>query len=122
VARLQDEEAERRAFIAVPYDGEIHKLNPFLGNNLRAQDEFFKRDPELAKFYREEAQPVSIPVFGPNRNLTVEGKLYKDAHAASVLKIARVLQAQWLASDRQAATEARLKAEEEIKRLEAQIA
>jgi hypothetical protein len=74
VARLQDEEAERRAFIAVPYDAEIHKLNPFLGDNQTAQ---------------AEAEPATIPVFGHHRNLTIEGRLYKDPAAASVLKVAR---------------------------------
>jgi hypothetical protein len=68
VARLQDEEAERRAFIAVPYDAEIHKLNPFLGDNQTAQAEFIRRDPELAKFYKAEAEPATIAVFGHHRN------------------------------------------------------
>jgi hypothetical protein len=122
LSRLQDEQVERESLGAVPYDSEIHKLNPFLGDNLRAQDEFFKRDPKLAEFYRAEAQPVEIPVFGKNRNLTIEGRLHRDLHAASVLKIANALQAQWLAADRQSAAEAKTKAEAEIARLEQQIA
>jgi len=43
----------------------------------------------LAAFYKQEPEPVSHPLFGPNRNLTVEDRLYRDPHAASVLKISR---------------------------------
>jgi hypothetical protein len=122
LAKLQDEEAERQALASIPYDDKIHQLNPFLGDNLRAQDEFVKRDRELAKFYKEEARPVEIPLFGKNRNLTLEGRLYRDPHAASVLKVGAALSRQWLESDRQAAGEQRAKAEAEIARLEKQIA
>src|SRR5215831_15754463 len=48
-----------------------------------------RRGFELAAFYKQETKPVSLPLFGPNRNLTVEGRLYRDLHAASVLKISR---------------------------------
>lgn len=122
LAQLQDEEAERQALASIPYDDKIHQLNPFLGDNLRAQDEFVRRDPMLAVFYRQEAQPVELPLFGKNRNLTVEGRLYRDPHAASVLKVGAALSQQWLESDRQAAAEQRAKAEAEIARLEKQIA
>ena len=64
-------------------------FNPYIGGNLQAINEFIKRDSELAAFYKQEAEPVSLPLFGPNRNLTVEGRLYRDPHAASVLKISR---------------------------------
>ena len=54
------------------------RLNPYIGGNLQAINEFIKRDSELAAFYKQEAEPVSLPLFGPNRNLTVEGRLYRD--------------------------------------------
>jgi hypothetical protein len=31
LAKMQDEEVERQSLGGIPYDGEIHKLNPFLG-------------------------------------------------------------------------------------------
>jgi hypothetical protein len=84
LAKMQDEEVERQSLGGIPYDGEIHKLNPFLGNNATTQAEFVRRDPELAKFYKTESVPVTIPIFGAQRNLTVESKLFKDAKAAAL--------------------------------------
>ena len=73
----------------IRYGPDEHMLNPYIGDNLQAINEFIKRDSELAAFYKQETKPVSLPLFGPNRNLTVEGRLYRDPHAASVLKISR---------------------------------
>ena len=122
IAKLQDEQVERESLGAIPYDEKIHKLNPFLGDNKTAQSEFVKRDPELAKFYSEEAKPVEIPLFGRNKNMTVEARLYKDSQAAAVLKIGTVIAKQWLESDRAAAAEARANAEAELEKLQQQIA
>jgi hypothetical protein len=122
LAKMQDEEVERQSLGGIPYDGEIHKLNPFLGNNATTQAEFVRRDPELAKFYQQEATPVEIPLFGAKRNLTIEGKLFKEPQTAAVLKVTREIQRQWFDQDRAAATEARKAAEEQIARLQSQIA
>ena len=65
---------------------------------------------------------MSIPLFGAQRNLTVEGKLFKDAKAAAVLKVARVISRQWLDQDRATAIEQRAKAQKELERLQQQIA
>lgn len=97
-------------------------MNPFLDNNQTAQAEFVRRDPELAKFYRAEAEPVSIEIFGARRNLTVEGRLFKDPNAAAVLKVAREINRQWLDADKQSAIEQRATAQKELERLQAQIA
>jgi chitobiase/beta-hexosaminidase-like protein len=83
------EEVKRESLGAIPYGPDEHKLNPYIGGNLQAINEFIKRDSELAAFYKQEAEPVSLPLIGPNRNLTVEGRLYRDPHTASVLKISR---------------------------------
>ena len=64
-------------------------FNPYIGGNLQAINQFIKRAFELAAFYKQETKPVSLPLFGPNRNLTVEDRLYRDPHVASVLKISR---------------------------------
>ena len=83
------EVVKRESLGAIPYGPDEHRLNLYIGGNLQAINEFIKRDSELAAFYKQEAEPVSLPLFGPNRNLTVEGRLYRDPHAASVLKISR---------------------------------
>ena len=40
-------------------------FNPYIGGNLQAINQFIKRDSELAAFYKQEAEPVSLPLFGP---------------------------------------------------------
>jgi len=83
------EEVKRESLGAIPYGPDEHRLNPYIGGNLQAINEFIERDSELAAFWKQEAEPVSLPLFDPNRNLTVEDRLYRDPHAASVLKISR---------------------------------
>ena len=51
-----------------------------------AKNVFTKRDPDLATFYEQEAQPVAIPIFGQNRNLTVTGQL--DPSTAALVRVA----------------------------------
>jgi hypothetical protein len=121
LAALQDAEAEARSLAAIPYDAAHHKLNPFLGDNRTKQGEFIKSDPELAKFYEEEAKPVSIPLFGRNKNMTVEARLYKDPKAGATLKVAGQIAQQWLASDRQAALEQQKAAQAALDKLNAQV-
>jgi hypothetical protein len=122
LAALQDAEVEARSLAAITYDENTHKLNPFLGENLSRKAEFMKRDPELAKFFEQESKPVSIPVFGRNKNLTIQGRLYKDPHAAATYKIAEQVAQQWLASDKQAAEKQRKTAEAALAKLQSQIA
>jgi hypothetical protein len=117
---LQDEETERRSLSSIPYDADIHKLNPFLGKNATAQAVFARRAPDLATFYREEAKPVQIPVFGAKRNLTVEGKLYRDPETAAIVKVAQQIGRNWLDEDRAAAIEQRKLAEAALEKVQAQ--
>jgi hypothetical protein len=81
-----------------------------------------KRGPDLAKFYQEEAQPIELPLFGKNRNLTVVGKLAKDPSTAGLVKVAARIHENWLAQDKLTAQQQRAAAEETLKRLEAAIA
>jgi hypothetical protein len=120
IAALIDAEVERQSLSSVPYDESIHKLNPFAGDNKTLQSEFVRKDPMLAAFYREEAKPVEIPVFGARKNLTIEGRLIRDPQAAAVLRVAKAIQRQWLEADRQQAIEQRAAAQKEIERLQAQ--
>ena len=122
LTKLQDEEAERQSLGAIPYSEAEHKMNPFLHGNETVIAEFTRRDPMTAAFYKTESEPVSLPIFGARRNLTVEGKLFRDPATASVLKVAQVINRQWLDADRASAMEARKAAEKEIERLQSQIA
>jgi hypothetical protein len=116
---LREREAQRDALAKIPYSSEQHETNPFRRNDKTAQSRFVKRDPDLAKFYAEEAKGVSIPLFGGNRNLTIEGRLAKDAATAALVKIAQRIHEDWREQDRLAAQEQRARAEAELKKLEA---
>jgi|SRR5262249_25774043 len=122
VAEHNATEAKRQTLSTIEYGEAQHKLNPFLGDNETAKAEFVKRDPELAKFYEGEARPVSIPIFGRNRNQTVIGRLTKDPRMAALVQIAARIHENWLAEDRLTAQAQRKAAEETLKRLEGQAA
>jgi len=122
VLEHREREAERQALIGIPYGPKEHATNPFRGNNVTEQSEFQKREPKLAEFFQREAKPVDLELFGRDRNLTLEGKLHRDAELAGIVRLARVIKKQWLDADRQAAAEAKAKVEAEIERLQKQIA
>jgi hypothetical protein len=119
LAKYQDDEAERKALLAIPYDENVHKLNPFLGTNETAKADFVKRDPDLAKFYQEEAHPVEIPLFGKNRNLTIGGRLAKDPATFALLKVAQRIHEQWNAEDKATLTQQRAEADAALRKLDA---
>jgi hypothetical protein len=81
-------EAFRNALASIPYDEHYHKMNVFLGNDETAKNLAMKKDPELAKFYQQEARPVELPLFGKNRNLTIAGRLTRDPVSNSIVTIA----------------------------------
>ena len=118
IAKMQDDEAQRKSLLAIPYGESEHAVNPFLGTNETAKTDFVKRDPDLAKFYFEEAKPVEIPIFGKNRNLTIEGRLAKDPSTTAVLKVAQRIHEQWNAEDKAALTQQRAEAEAALRRIE----
>jgi hypothetical protein len=92
--------------------------NPWRRNDKTAQAQFVKRDPDLAKFYQAEAKDVEIPLFGRNRNLTIEGRLAKDPDTFALVKTAQRIHEQWRAEDKLAAENARKQAEATLRRLE----
>jgi hypothetical protein len=124
IARMQDAAAERQARQSVPYGQREHASNPFLATktNETAKGAFVKRDPLLAEFYQEEAAPVSIPIFGKNKNQTVVGRLVKDPHTSGLVQLAERIYEQWQAADRAAALKQRAVAEELLRRLEGAVA
>jgi hypothetical protein len=122
VAAYNEAEAQRESLSSIHYGEAEHKLNPWLGDNLTAQGDFEKRDPDLAKFYREEAKPVEIAIFGKNRDQTVIGQLAKNPSMAALVQLAARIHEQWLAEDRLSAEAARKAAEATLKRLERQAA
>jgi hypothetical protein len=80
---------------------------------------FAKRDPDLAKFYEQEAQPVEIPIFGQNKNQIVFGRLAKDPTTAGLVRLAAQIHENWREQDKTAAEQARAAAEATLKRLDA---
>jgi len=98
-----------------------HAVNPFRGTDLKGRDNFIKSSsPELVEFVKAEAQDVSIPLFGKNRNLTVEGRLCRDPKTGALIKIAQRIHEQWRAEEKVAAQEQRAKAELTLKAIEAE--
>jgi hypothetical protein len=116
------EEAHRKALGGIPYGQEHHKTNPFRGNDQTAKAQLVKRDPDLAKFYEEEAKPVEIPLFGRNRNITVTGRLTKDPLSSAIVQIAEQIHKTWVNDDRVRAQTQQAAAAEELRKLEATLA
>jgi hypothetical protein len=52
------------------------------------------------EFFKNEAHPVEIPLFGKNRNLTVEGQLAKEPKMFALMKVAQQIRDVWLREDR----------------------
>jgi hypothetical protein len=118
IAKYQDAEAARAAMEQIPYGESEHAVNPFRTNDLAAQSAFVKNAPPgLAEFCKNEAKPVEIPLFGKNRNLTVESALAKDPATFALLKVVQQIRETWRAEDARAALAKRAAAEAEIKRL-----
>jgi hypothetical protein len=118
IAKYQDAEAARVAMEAIPYTEIEHNVNPFRTNDQSAQAHFIKSAPALVEFYQNEARDVAIPLFGKNRNITIEGRLAKDPKFFGLLKVAQQIRETWAREDRAAAQAQRAAAEDEIKRLE----
>ncbi len=117
--RLREAEAQRQALVSIPYGEKEHAANVFRGNNQTKQAEFLRRDPLLAKFHQQEARDVDIPIFGKNRNMTVENRLAKNPAIFAMVRIAQRIHEEWRTEDQLAAQEQRAKAEAELKRLAA---
>src|SRR5262245_10646206 len=118
IRKLREAEAERQAIMAIPYGEKEHQLNPFRGDNKTAQGQFERRSPTLAKFYQSEAKDVEIPIFGRNKNMTVEAHLLKDPSTAALVRVAEQIARQWNAEDVATAKEQRAAAEQALKKLE----
>jgi hypothetical protein len=117
IQKLRDAEAKRVMLAAIPYGPAEHKNNVFRGNDQTAIAQFIKRDPELAKYYQGEAKSADIPLFGQNRNLTIEGRLARDPDTWALIKIAQGIHQQWREQDRMAAEEQRKAAELALEKL-----
>ena len=116
---MQDETAARVAMEAIPYTETEHAVNPFRFNDQTAKALFIKNAPPgLVEFCQNEARDVEIPLFGKNRNITVEGQLAKDPDMLALMKVAQQVRDTWAREDRAAAEAKRAAAESEIKRLE----
>ena len=118
LAALQDDEAARAATEAIPYGEKEHSVNPFRTNDLAEQSAFIRSSPALVTFFKNEAADVEIPLFGKNKNMTVEGRLAKDPAIFAFVKVAQQIRNTWAREDRASAQAKREEAEAEIKRLE----
>jgi hypothetical protein len=118
IAKMQDVEAARAAMQEIPYGESEHLVNPFRTNDLKAQSQFVKNAPAgFVEFCKNEAKPVEVPLFGKNRNLTIESNLAKDSKTFALLKVAQQIRETWRAEDARHAEAKRAAAEDEIKRL-----
>ena len=82
-------------------------------NDLAAQSVFVKNAPPgMVEFCKNEAQDVEIPLFGRNRNLTVEGQLAREPAMFALMKTAQQVRDTWAREDRAAAEAQRAAAED----------
>jgi hypothetical protein len=118
LAKMQDEAAARASLEAIPYGETEHSMNVFRGNDQTAQAQFIKNaGPGLVEFFKNEARDVEVPLFGRNRNLTIESRLAKDARTLALLKVAQQVRETWAREDTRAAQAQRDAANAEIERL-----
>jgi hypothetical protein len=121
LAKYQDAEAARAAMREIPYGANEHAVNPWRKDDLQGQSAFIKNAPPgFAKFCKNEAKDVEVPLFGRNRNMTIEGRLAKDPQMFALMKTAQQVRGTWRAEDaRAAAQEQRAAAEAALRKLEA---
>jgi len=118
--RLRQAEEKREMLKKISYSETEHLANPWRTGNRKLQDEIVRRGPpELVAFYQREARDIELPLFGPNRNLTILGKIARDyPDTWELIQRAEKIHAQWTAEDKAAAEQARQRAEAELRRLE----
>lgn len=120
VQRLREDQARREALSAIEYDEGTHqKSNPFVSGNKTAQSELTKNDKLLADFYQQEALPVKIPLFGKAKNLTVRGRLGKNADTAAIVELAEKVWNTWRVSELADAEAQAAHAQAALRKLEA---
>ena len=125
VQKLRDEEAARQVIDAIVYDKDQHNaaVNPFLGQSETAKGNFVKNvQPGVIEFFRYEAQPVELLLFGSQRNMTLTDRLSKDPDVAALIQLGGAIHQRWAAEDKAAAESARKAAEHTLRRLEANAA
>jgi hypothetical protein len=119
LAKYQDAETARTTMEQISYGQAEHAVNPFRRNNLDEQSRFIRSAPPgLVEFCKSEAKDVEIPIFGKNRNITVEGALAKDPSTFALMKMAQQVHETWRRADRLAAEEQRAAADAQLKRLQ----
>ena len=118
-------EAHAKAVDAIEYGPDQHNptLNPFVPDergqtNLTAKSNFEKSvSPELLDFYRWEAQPVKLDLFGPTADMTLRGRLSKDPDVWAIMELGQSIDAQWRYDDLQAAKQQRAAADATLHKL-----
>jgi len=118
LARLQDEAAKRARLKAVKYTANTHKTNPFVNGSLTDQSRFAAMSPELAQFFKAEAEPVKLP-FGVNGNMTERGQITRNPKLKAIADRADEIVALWKEAERRKLMAAKAEAEKQLKALEA---
>jgi hypothetical protein len=119
IQKLRDEEAQRKVIDAIVYDESAHNpaVNPYLSDNLTAKSNFEKSaSPELVEFCKREAVPVTLPLFGPDRNMTVQAKLSKNPDTNAIMQIADGIWRQWSFEDMENAKQQKAAAEATLRK------
>jgi len=120
-------EAHAAAIDAIQYGPDQHNstLNPFIPDergetNLTSRGNFEKHvSPEVLDFYRQEAMPVAINLFGGGHDMSLRARLSRDPDLWAVIELGQTIDAQWRYDDKVAAEAARKAADETLKRLNA---
>jgi hypothetical protein len=123
VCGWQDEQANNLKQRTTKYDGDTHAGNPYVRGftNETERGRFEREHPDLVEQLKREAIPVAFPT-GEAFNLTLQGRIAKNPKLNALAAGMRRHEVQDIQEARTAAKEAREKAEQEIKKLEAQIA
>jgi hypothetical protein len=119
VLKLRQEEAQRKIIDAIPYSPDTHNptVNPFLGTDMTAQGQFEKNvNPETLAFYKYEAQPVRLDLFGKDKNMTTLVRLKKDPDVSAILQLGDRIDAQWTYDDLENAKKQKAEAEATLRK------
>lgn len=103
---LREAEAARQRRAAIAYTAADHtpQRNPFLSDNVTAQNKLMHEDPERAAFYRTEAEPVRLPWQPGCQNMSVMSRISAaDPQLGELVRKAEALIEQWTRDELHAA-------------------
>jgi hypothetical protein len=93
-------------------------MNPWVSGHRKQQDGLVKLSPDLAAYYQQEARPVELP-FGPNANMTLRGKIWKNPKLRAIADRADEIAKVWQTQERTRLLAEKAESEKRLKELEA---